>query len=151
MSFYEPIKMKVSYGRPPARTGKDYGLPEEYADWVEVEDLPDHSEANRALVVKVTLMNRTCGELNRNADTRYYIPPKPKPTLPDVSEGAVIRFRCKAGSLRRAIRGQYGGWRVFEKGAPVLYRATFPDHIVTDATLLEDVAGEVVVELEGLG
>lgn len=132
-------------------TGKDYGLPEEYAEWVETSGLEIHIDTPDYLHLIARRFKH--GPLNTGSviSDRYYIPPKPKPTLPEVEEGAVIRFRSKAGSIRRAIRGRFN-WRVFEKGTPVVYHGTdFADPTATDAYLLNDVDDDgFTVELGGL-
>lgn len=88
-----------------------FELPAEYADWIPLDELPDHSSAPHAIEVRVTKLNRTCGELNRKLTHIYFVPPKPKPTVPDVGIGAVVRFTSKSsGDTYRVMKGDEGWW-----------------------------------------
>lgn len=117
-------------------------LPAGYEDWVEIDFQPGadgifylevggvrHCRAAGDNSTKVTPISRP----------RYFVPPKPKPELPDVRTGAVLRFRSRVGSMRTAILGRTG-WRVFDGGYPVTYNVrSFSDPTGTDAELLHDV------------
>lgn len=133
-------------------TGKDYGLPTEYADWVEWT--PDRARHTGPVLRLSAEVSDHTDHWGKPVSWRItLVPPKPKPTLPDVGPGGVIRFRSKiVGVTRRAIRTNDYRWRVFEKGTPVVYHGNdFVDPKATDEELLGVVDDDgFTVELEGL-
>lgn len=125
-------------------------LPAGYEDWVEVSPEP-MGECVKVEVIHWSPMIGGGRGGTPIEKIRYFVPPRPKPTLPDVKPGAVIRFKSKTGSMRRAIRGRTG-WRVFEQGIPVVYYGVdFAEHLSGGHDLLNDVDDNgFLVELEGL-
>ena len=126
-------------------TGKDYGLPEEYADWV-LKKLEDGVDGAQSSFIRVTFerLDGIPGH-DRRAQVvmwAYLFPPKPKPTLPDVKPGAVVRYVDHDGDPVRVIRMALG------------YRETWIDmhqNRYTNAALLADVDDDgFTVELDGL-
>lgn len=97
-------------------TGKDYGLPDEYADWV-LKKLEDGVDGAQSSFIRVTFERLDGIPGDRRAQLvmwAYLFPPKPRPTLPDVKPGAVLRFR-QLGSTRtnRAVKtSRNGPWIV---------------------------------------
>ena len=125
-------------------TGKDYGLPPEYADWVEVFVPPTEpgceyveTGSRHHRVASVAFLNTT--QVGRQ---RYFVPPKPKPTLPDVGPGAVVRYTDHDGDPVRVMRLELGN------------RDTWADmnqNRYTNTALLADVNDDgFTVELPGL-
>lgn len=123
-----------------ARTGKDYGLPPEYADWVEVE-----MAALKLGGSYFALHGYAVIDGSLNASTRhFFVPPKPKPTLPKAEIGGVIGFKTHDGKLARALRCHGRLWLLFMEGfGPIGYH---------DDTYLSGIvnADGFVTELEGL-
>lgn len=101
-------------------TGKDYGLPEEYADWVEVP--PATRTDGEYLRLSYEHYHPARHAVSGNTIGHYALPaagvrtfvPKPKPTLPDVKPGAVVRFRqLDSTRTNRAVKtSRSGPWIV---------------------------------------
>lgn len=125
----------------------DVKLPAGYEDWTSPGVAPLRVPYLRITAERIDVPH-TEGEV---VAVHWRMPPKPKPTLPDVKPGAVIRFTSKMGSVRRAIRG-LTGWRVFENGTPVVYCGMdWTQPIAGAQDLIEDVSADgFLVELEGL-
>lgn len=122
-------------------TGKDYGLPEEYADWVEMSGLEIHIDTPDYLHLIARRFKH--GPLNSGSliNDRYYIPPKPKPTLPEVKPGAVVRYTDRDGDVVRVMRTAYS-----KRPWTDLHENTYDD-----AALLADVNDDgFTIELGGL-
>lgn len=134
-------------------TGKDYGLPE-YADWVEVFVPPTEpgceyveTGSRHHRVASVAFLNTT--QVGRQ---RYFVPPKPKPkpTLPDVKLGGVVRYRDADDQLCLAVRIGADQWVNFTRQdeTPAKLFAATP---WTDDELLDDADDDgFTVELDGL-
>ena len=125
-------------------TGKDYGLPEEYHDWVEWD-------ASRSIymgpILRITAeMAPTPDAAVESAVWRISLIP-PRPVLPDVKPGAVIRYRGATDRiLRRAIRNpDRTTWTVWSEDLGLLHDKC-ADSGITEAV---DDDG-FTVELEGL-
>lgn len=123
------------------KTGKDFGLPSEYADWVEKTVFNSHS-FEPSVRVMVERLDGTYPD-GRGVwvplDVHTFVAPEPKSALDGLPQGTVVSFTSRFGSVRCAIRGHHG-WRVFENGVPIVYCGTnFADPIATDAELLGDV------------
>jgi hypothetical protein len=89
-------------------------LPEKYRDWV--EDEGDGVPDSEYLLVQIHYFaadaeGRRSGP---NVIFRRFVPPKPKPNLPDVGVCGVLRFKGKDGEKHRAIANYDGfGWCVY--------------------------------------
>lgn len=130
-------------------------LPEEYDGWVEAT-LPVDIDQDyvRVIIDRFPKGPLDASEYDRRVVHRF-VPPKPKPTPPDVKPGGVILWRSKFHHARRmAIRSKFGEWRVFDRasGSPVVfYGSAFADPKAEDHHLLADVDDDgFTVELEGL-
>jgi hypothetical protein len=91
-------------------------LPEEYADWVEVEHADGSAYRVKGPFLRLVVDQYMASNTHpvRAVMTRYFAPPKPKPTLPDVGVGGVLRFKGKDGETHRAIANYDGfGWCVY--------------------------------------
>lgn len=84
-------------------------LPEEYRDWVEVKAPIVHEGA--VLAVRFDYLEKP-NQFPAKSSSRYLVPLKPKPTLPDVKPGAVIRYRSY-GVEHRAIYHGNDTWDIF--------------------------------------
>lgn len=124
-------------------TGKDYGLPEEYADW-ELRKLPNDGSNGGRPYLRITF-DRIDGHIGHDRRTRsvmwaYLFPPKPKPALPDVKPGAVVRYTDRDGDVVRVMRTAYS-----KRPWTDLHENTYDD-----AALLADVDDDgFTVELGG--
>ena len=135
-------------------TGKDYGLPAEYADWVEwyptgtILPNPYATEAVRIATTKsMKIDGRWCDEATV---IRHFVPPPPKPTLPDVKLGGVVRYRDADDQLCLAVRIGEDQWVNFTRQdeTPAKLFAATP---WTDDDLLGDADDDgFTVELPGL-
>jgi hypothetical protein len=73
-------------------------LPTEFDGWVEGKP------PLRGNWVSVEVRTGGIGSNTRVVTRKYFVPPKPRPVLPDVKPGAVIRYHGWDGGLRRAVR-----------------------------------------------
>ena len=119
-------------------------LPAAYEDWVESTYPGPDSERLRVLV------DHFPGEgYGTHKQTLYFVPPKPKPVLPDVKPGAVVRFTHRSyGTTVQAVKWRTGSdWHIQFSGVGRGLCETY----CGDAWLLENVdANGFTVELEGL-
>ncbi|MDQ0241201.1 hypothetical protein [Arthrobacter bambusae] len=120
-------------------------LPAGYEDWVESDYPGEGHERLRILV------DHFPGEgYGTHKQTRYFVPPKPKPVLPKVRPGAVITYRDRTGLNVRAVYRSAHVWDTYRQTAtPLNFACTI--YTATDSYLLEDVnpAG-FTLELDGL-
>lgn len=132
-------------------------LPAGYEDWEEVSYpgiIQPHIHPIGPEYLKVECREYSMSQYGRDevvrSTIRYFVPPKPKPTLPDVRPGSVIRYTSKAGRPVRVIYRSAHVWHTFQQPyAPV----NFACHVdtVNDSDLLNDVdANGFLVELDGL-
>lgn len=135
----------------------DIRLPEGYKDWVEVS-LPEVRYSHLAPLGQAYLrvshglfelhMDGSYREVHSGA--RYFVPPKPKPTLPDVKPGAVLRYTSKHGLKVRAVYRSVCVWDTYRQKSAPLNTACTAD-VITESQLLADVnANGFTVELDGL-
>lgn len=134
-------------------TGKEWGLPEQYADWVLVDGYATPvTERVRVIVDHYAPHSYMSDALNETGREIWFVPPKPKPKLPDVGVGGVVRFHTTDAAPTsfknrqcRAIRRFDGSWDVHTSGGLVGSGGT------PGARLLEivDDAG-FFVELKGI-
>lgn len=129
-------------------------LPAGYEDWVEVphpiSSLPQRPEHGRFLEVIWGIGDATrtgTSVVWKPGNTRYFVPPKP--VLPDVKPGAVVRYVDKQGHSCRAVKLEdmcISPWRVFT------LRNFGADSVdLNNNEMLADVnADGFTVELEGL-
>ena len=125
-------------------------LPEEYADWVEA-----NPPLGASRWVSVEVRAGGIGSATIVLTRRYFVPPKPKPTLPDVGPGAVIRYRGKDGGLRRAVRevdGTGGNGNAYDGTWTVWHEQVTGSSPTTPSSALIATVDEggFTVELEGL-
>lgn len=119
-------------------------LPEEYADWVEAKP---PLGASRWVSVEVRVGG--IGSAVRVLTRRYFVPPKPKPTLPDVGLGAVLAYTDKSGRKCRAMQFASGDWRVYTFAGEIV--VGHPNAYWTNGDLITHVNDDgFTVELEGL-
>lgn len=123
-------------------------LPAGYEDWVEVSPTPE-GEYVKVEVIHWTPLGRGGHAGMPIEKLRYFVPPKPKPVLPEVKAGAVIRFTHKSyGTTVQAVKWRTGSdWHIQFGGVGRGLCETY----CGDAWLLENVdANGFTVELEGL-
>lgn len=134
-----------------ARTAREMGieLPEEFADWEEVPLMVGEVVPHSIVVTVTEHCGRGIGTLARNLNARMFVPPKPKPTLPDVEPGAVVQYVDNQGLRCRAVRldpTRDDGWKVFTQYDTFLGAVSH-----SDEDMLSDVnADGFTVELDGL-
>lgn len=138
-------------------TGKDYGLPAEYADWVEAEwpvYRAAHEPALGGRYLRVAIekhdLDNFGADILRCVRIHHFVPPKPKPTLPDVKLGGVVRYTDTEGQPCLAVRIGEDQWVNFtrEDETPAKLWAANP---WTDDELLDDADDDgFTVELDGL-
>jgi hypothetical protein len=126
-------------------------LPEEYADWVK------HAKADGKLYdpprgtgyVRVDVGVFDEDRNGQHIAVYYFVPPKPKPTLPEVKLGGVLRYMDKAGRTCRAMQFAAGKWRVYTFAGEIVVGA--PGEYWHDGDLIAHANGDgFTVELEGL-
>jgi hypothetical protein len=125
-------------------------LPAGYEDWEETQPTPPKGEHLRVEVRHLTPVAGS-GYIGMPVGRdRYFVPPKPKPKLPDVRPGSVIRYTDRTGLNVRAIYRSAHVWDTYRQtAAPLNFACTV--YTATDSYLIEDVnANGFLVELEGL-
>jgi hypothetical protein len=88
-------------------------LPERFAGFTEV----DYDPGNRRHVyIEAFEVTQSC-HITPDKDriwTRWFVPPKPVPKLPNVTPGSVIRYTNKAGHSVRAVFHGNDKWDLYE-------------------------------------
>jgi hypothetical protein len=123
-------------------------LPTEFDGWVEGKP------PLRGNWVSVEVRTGGIGSNTRVVTRKYFVQPKPKPVLPDVKPGGVVRFTDVKGRTYRAVR-DIASWRMFgasgEVHAANVQTLTFNPIKWADVQLLDLVNDDgFTVELEGL-
>lgn len=137
-------------------TGKDYGrdwnLPAKYADWVLTHTSHGGSPEGECLQISLHHLKPKTDPAQtwREGTVRtiaHFTPPKPKPTLPEVAPGGVVRYMSLSGIKTQATRRRAGVWSVqWLDSSGELATVT-----QQDADILRDVnAAGFTVELDGL-
>lgn len=132
-------------------------LPTGYEDWVEVphpiSSLPQRPEHGRFLEVVWGIGDATrtgTSVVWKPGNTRYFVPPKPKPVLPDVKPGAVLSYRDKQGRRVRAVYPSSRLWDVYHQPHTPLNTACHM-MVMSESQILADVdADGFTVEMDGL-
>lgn len=127
-------------------------LPAGFEDWVEVSPILRGTLSRQLTVTIEECVSNSYGMVINTLGTRHFAPPKPKPVLPDVKPGAVLRFTSKTGKPERAVRN-YDTWSVYGAGTQGRMNSKSGDWSLEwrDADLLDRVNSDgFTVELEGL-
>lgn len=128
----------------------DIKLPAGYEDWVEVPMEPE-GEFVKSEVIHWSARYGTGGRSGMPIEKlRYFVPPKPKPALPNVKPGAVLRYTDKLGRKVRAVYPSSRLWNVYHQPHAPLNTACHM-MIMSESQILADVnADGFTVELDGL-
>jgi hypothetical protein len=118
-------------------------LPAKYDGWVEAPTEGTEVPQTEYLLVQIDYFGPAEGgkRSGPNIDIRRFVPPKPKPTIPEVKPGAVVSFTSTSGRRYRILKiADSPHWWVDQE-----------DQDWTPDTLLEVVTDDgFTVELEGL-
>jgi len=124
-------------------------LPAGYEDWVEVSPEP----MGECVKVEVIHWSPMIGGGRGGMPIekiRYFVPPTPKPVLPDVKPGAVLSYTDKQGRRVRAVYPSSRLWNVYNQPHTPLNTACHM-MVMSESQILADVnADGFTVELEGL-